>query len=555
MAVDIGPKIGIDGEAEFRSNLTRINQTIKTLGSEMKAVTSAFIGNEDSMDSLSAQSKVFTKQIEAQEEKLEELQKGLAAATEKYDAADAKTLRWAQAVNEATADLNKMKSQLNAVTREMDDMESSTDDLTDSLDDAGAGFGDLGDMLAKGLTAGAAVAAVKEVTSALFELEESTREYRTIMASLESSSERAGYNAEQTAQIYGTLQSVLGDTQSAATATANLQALSLEQEKLQAITNASIGAWATYGNSIPIDSLAESINETIQAGTVTGTFADVLNWAGTSEDDFNAKLQAANSSTERANIVLQELTNQGLVQAGAQWAANNEAITANNEATEKLNQATARLGEAIAPTTAAAKSFAADALNLLIDSAEALVQHFTVDVPNGLKGFGEAVAELPGEMKEIGSNIIIGMWEGLKEKSTWIKDKVSGYIADIKSLFTGPEGFDVHSPSKWAEGVFENVMAGGTIGLEKGSQGTLSELDSVMRSMKARMQQPMDMVSNSSLGEYLSGAVNGIGAITATSGGVYRIEIPVNIDGVEYLRLHIDDIRSVMKANPEVATA
>ena len=41
MSVDIGPKIGIDGEAEFRKELGNINQQLRTLGSEMKAVTSA----------------------------------------------------------------------------------------------------------------------------------------------------------------------------------------------------------------------------------------------------------------------------------------------------------------------------------------------------------------------------------------------------------------------------------------------------------------------------------------------------------------------------------
>ena len=41
MAVDIGPKIGIDGEKEFRESLRTMGQQLKTLGTEMKAVTSA----------------------------------------------------------------------------------------------------------------------------------------------------------------------------------------------------------------------------------------------------------------------------------------------------------------------------------------------------------------------------------------------------------------------------------------------------------------------------------------------------------------------------------
>ena len=77
MAVDIGPKIGIDGEKEFRDELRNINQQLRTLGSEMKAVTSAFDANAESQDRLSAQAQVLTNQIDAQEKKLQQLQKGL----------------------------------------------------------------------------------------------------------------------------------------------------------------------------------------------------------------------------------------------------------------------------------------------------------------------------------------------------------------------------------------------------------------------------------------------------------------------------------------------
>lgn len=80
MSVDIGPKIGIDGEAEFRKELGNINQQLKTLGSEMKAVTSAFADGDRSEEALGARTEVLNRQIEAQESKLEQLRKGLTAA-------------------------------------------------------------------------------------------------------------------------------------------------------------------------------------------------------------------------------------------------------------------------------------------------------------------------------------------------------------------------------------------------------------------------------------------------------------------------------------------
>lgn len=55
MAYDIGPKIGIEGESEFRAAITNINQNIKTLGTEMKAVTSAYDKDEQSVVKLAAQ--------------------------------------------------------------------------------------------------------------------------------------------------------------------------------------------------------------------------------------------------------------------------------------------------------------------------------------------------------------------------------------------------------------------------------------------------------------------------------------------------------------------
>ena len=36
MPVDIGPRIGIDGEKEFRDELNNISQQVRTFGSEMK---------------------------------------------------------------------------------------------------------------------------------------------------------------------------------------------------------------------------------------------------------------------------------------------------------------------------------------------------------------------------------------------------------------------------------------------------------------------------------------------------------------------------------------
>ena len=178
---------------------------------------------------------------------------------------------------------------------------------------------------------------------------EESKEYLKIMGSLEVSSSHLNYTTDETKQTYKQLIGVLGDTQSAATTTANLQAIGLEQSQLTQITKGTIGAWAQYGDSIPIDGLAESINETIKTGTVTGNLADMLNWAGTSEDEFNEKLEQCSNNSERAQLVLDEMANQGLMKSADAWNENNKALVDSNKAQDDYNEAMAEFSKAVMP--------------------------------------------------------------------------------------------------------------------------------------------------------------------------------------------------------------
>lgn len=479
MAYDIGPRIGIEGEAEFKQQLRRVNDEIKTLGTEMKVVTSEFIGSEDSMEAYGEKTKVLNKQIDAQEEKLKLLKQQMEKTNAAYGEGDSRTQNYQRQVNNTTADLNKLKAELKKAENAMDDFGDEATDTADDLGDMSGGFGNikniltqgggLGGLLTKGFAVGAIVGGIKELGGAVLDLVDSTQEYRTIMASLESSSQMAGYSAEETADTYERLQGVLGDTQTAATATANLQALGLSQDQLTQLTNSAIGAWSKYGDSIPIDGLAEAINETVQAGQVTGNFADVLNWAGVNEDEFNEKLAAASSASERANIVMKELARQGLAEAGQAWIDNNQDIVQANRSTDEMDAALARLGGKLAPLAAGIRGFGADVINGLIDTGEKFI---------------DWAVGIPTEMREVGRNLITGIYNGISDKLNWLKNQVRGVVDKIKSWFTGSDGFDTHSPSKWSEKVFQNVMQGGAIGIDRGTGGLMKSVDSAVNSVK-----------------------------------------------------------------------
>lgn len=281
-----------------------------------------------------------------------------------------------------------LKGELKDVSGQLKNVEKSTEDTSDaakeftgSMEKVGDGFsvakGAIADFIGNALSKLAS--SIGDAITGVAGLADETREYRTIMGSLENSSQRAGYSTEETAETFKQLNGVLGDTQSAATTTANLQAIGLEQGKLENLTNSVIGAWAKYGDSIPIDGLAEATNETIKVGQVTGTFADALNWAQLSTDDyrealssnddaltafnksiedgeavedaFSAALAACTDQTQRADLITQTFTKMGLDKAGEAWQKNNQSIVDANNAQADYEQSTAELGETIEPIT------------------------------------------------------------------------------------------------------------------------------------------------------------------------------------------------------------
>lgn len=170
MAYDIGPRIGIDGEAAFRKQLMDINASVKALDAEMRAVTSAYADNEKSVESLTAQDEVLTKTIAQQEKQLELQQKGLKEAAEAYGENDSKTSKWHQAVNETTAALNKNKQQLAQNETALDSLAKGLSETGESAGEAGDGISSFGDLLKAKLTGEAVLNALKKAADVIKEV-------------------------------------------------------------------------------------------------------------------------------------------------------------------------------------------------------------------------------------------------------------------------------------------------------------------------------------------------------------------------------------------------
>ena len=143
--VNIGPRIGIEGESEFRRQMNQIIQSTRTLKTEMKATESSFSASDSAM-------KKASREIENQKRHIENCRTALQQATDKYGEADSRTQRWAQALNNATAELNRMNAELannNALTAWGQDVEA----LGQRVQSIGSTISSVGDAMTKYVTA------------------------------------------------------------------------------------------------------------------------------------------------------------------------------------------------------------------------------------------------------------------------------------------------------------------------------------------------------------------------------------------------------------------
>ncbi|MBR3069753.1 MAG: phage tail tape measure protein [Lachnospiraceae bacterium] len=109
MAVEIGPRIKVEGEAEYRKQINDIITQAKTLSSEMKKVESSFASEASAIKRSAAERKVLNEQIQVQQKRVEALQNMLDKSRGKFGENASETRKWQQAVNNATTELNKMQ--------------------------------------------------------------------------------------------------------------------------------------------------------------------------------------------------------------------------------------------------------------------------------------------------------------------------------------------------------------------------------------------------------------------------------------------------------------
>ena len=360
-------------EKGLNNAIKKLNDTVKEFVSR---TTSGFKDVDSELDELADSAKKL--KIEPTTEGLEEAVKNLDRLNATIDNQRYTLESYRKEYKKVVEEHGDGSRQALKLERQMLELESSIDKNIKTSDEYASVIGDLEDKMSEGAdtadrlqkkmdetgeTSQSAnsgmtafghtvselvVSGVEMAVGAIVDLLDKTRELRTEMSFLEQNARTAGVSLETTSEAMRNLNAITGETDSNVEAVSNLLAAGFDDNSLQEAVEALSGAVIQFPDTMKIESLADSLQETIATGEATGQFSELLGRLGINVDSYNKKI-ANMSETSRANYSVQLLQRQGLAEVNEQWRENNQSLIEAADAEWEYNQTLAELGEILDP--------------------------------------------------------------------------------------------------------------------------------------------------------------------------------------------------------------
>ena len=373
-----------------QSNLRDVNKELKFDPSNADLLELKMNALNKSVEETKKQLDMYKQALQQLESKKQSGAKLTAQEEAQYDSLKLAIVRCERQLDSYCTELADTARQAEGSKTAIGKLGQTIEDNADKLSNAGSKISSAGTALSGGIIGAA---------GALTGLASSQEEAIQQSGQLETAWVSAGGTAEQASSTYASFYRILGDSSSATEASQNLARLTTNEQELQQWTDIAAGAYATFGDALPLQNLAEAAQETAHTGTVTGGLADALNWSTasaeqwsaalsghssaqaafnqavaegqTKEDAFNAALAACGSEQERSQLITETLT--GLyADAGRQYQETNKDLLASRDAQNEMNQSMQELGEAALPVKTAVTEIGTSLLNTLAPALEAV---------------------------------------------------------------------------------------------------------------------------------------------------------------------------------------
>lgn len=395
---------------EFGADFADVEKGLKTLNAELgktqsdlRDVDKLLKLDPDNVELAAQKERLLTKATEETRKKLQALKQAqdkMRAATKNGTTATQEQQRKMDALEREIA---QTSAQLKKYERAMDGAADETKDFAKAADDAGGKAGGILETLGKykgAIMGGAVVGGITAAASALSDVYENSKELRMDLSKLEANAKENGATIEETKNAWREFSVITGETDSSVEAVSNLLQARLKGNNLERALKSLGGAVTRFPDTMKVESLADSLQETLVTKSATGQYAELLERCGVNLDKFNAGLAKCKTDAEAQNYALQELEKQGLAQTYEAYKENNKELLANNEAQIKQQEALAELGAAVEPFVTAF----AEGMTIVVGWLKDVVE-WTEKAINWLGDFLGVSGDIPNSVKKLTENI------------------------------------------------------------------------------------------------------------------------------------------------------
>lgn len=369
-------------------------------------------------------------------------------------------------VSENVEEMRALERQIEAAKIELRDMEAvaneSLDDIGDAAEDAETHIRSLGDAAATVKDKAAGIAdtfgpistAAAGVGAAAFATVPATEELREGLSRLDTNAAQNAVSVEAARAAWKEFAIQSGETDSAIEATSNLLQAGFTESNLQRAVMGLAGAAQRFPDTLKVESLADSLQETLATGEAAGQFSELLSRLGVNVENFNAGLATCTTEAEKQNYVLHMLSEQGLNASYVAWKVNNEEMLAGKEASLELQMSMAELAEKLLPLITSATEALTNFLNWFNDLPES-----AQIAMGGMLAFVAAIAPMANAVS--GASTLIEMLTNDKLPGlTKVFDLLTGTVLPgVQNGFSSVFGFIINHPIVLLIGAIVGLVA------------------------------------------------------------------------------------------------
>ena len=190
-----------------------------------------------------------------------------------------------------------------------------------------------------------------------------TEELRSDLSKLDVNAQQSAVSIDVAREAYRAFAVASDEVDSSVEATSNLLQAGFTESNLQIAVEGLTGAYLRFPDTLKIESLADSLQETLATGQATGQFGELLDRLGIGAANFSEELANMGTEAEKQNYVLETLAQAGLNDTYEAWIQNNKALTENKDANMRLQESLAELANTVQPVITAVVNKLADLLN------------------------------------------------------------------------------------------------------------------------------------------------------------------------------------------------